>query len=294
MQGAEETIQPAEPTIESSPEQLQGYLVAEAKSALNWFTFDARNACMAKAIGLESALLTAKSIGKPEAAGQLRDIFTQAGEESGQTFSEAFDGTGKKVEGKDEAYNKAMNAAGEVALRHLPAALEAAGINVDVHGLLRDATFDDVLRVTARELGQLAPEGLTPDQIKKSLHETAKGDYFENQIDSLPFSENKTHLSEQDEQALDVAVRLANSTWKVGQVHRAAWEGNDGRINPDKREVFNPFDLLKKIQYDRVVQEGRQPQEALIKVGLEVYKDVLQYKPLVAVPQAGQVVDPNL
>lgn len=284
MQGAEETLQASEPTIESSPEQLQSYLVTEAKDALGQFTFEARNDRMTKAVGLESALLTAKSIGRPEVADQLRNIFTQAGKESGQTFSGAFDETGKKVEGKDEIYNKAMKAAGEVALRHLPAALEAAGVNVDFHSLLRDATFHDVLRVTARELGQPAPEGLTPDQTKKSLHETAKGDYFEDQIDSLPFAE-RASLSEQEEQALDVAVRLANVTWKVGQVHRAAWEGNDGRINPAKREAFNPFDLLKKTQYDRVVEEGRQPQEALIRVGLEVYKDVLQYKPLVAQSQ---------
>lgn len=247
------------------------------------FTFDARNSRMAKAVGTESSILAAKSIGNPEAADRLRDIFTQAAGESGQTFAGAFDESGKKLEDKSEEYNKAMGAAGEAALRHLPAALEAANINVDIRTLLNDASFNDVVRVTARELGQPAPEHLDPEQVKHSLHETAKGDYFEDQIDTLPFSD-KAPLSEQEEKALDLAVRMANTTWKVGQVHRAAWEGNDSRIDPSKREVFNPFDLLKKTQFDRVVQEGKSPQDALTRVGLEVHKDVIQYKPLVATP----------
>lgn len=284
MAGDTEIQSQSEPTIESSPEQLQAYLVSEASNALGQFTFEARNTRMAKAVGLESALLTATSVGKPEAVDQLKDVFTLAAEESGKTFSGAFDEAGNKIAGKDEDYKKAMKTAGTVALKHLPDALKAAGIDADIRSLLRDATFDDVLRVTARELGQPVPQGLTPDQIKQSLHETAKGDYFEDKIDSLPFG-GETPLTEQQEQALDVAVRLANATWKAGQVHRAAWEGNDGRISPEKREAFNPFDLLKKTQYERVVQEGKQPQEALTRVGLEVYKDVLQYKPLVAQPQ---------
>lgn len=279
-----ESLAVSEPTVESSNEQMQAYLVTEAKSALSQFTFKSRNERMAKAVGKESALLTAKSIGQAEVSGRLEEIFTYAATESGQAFSGAFDELGKKLEDRGDDYNRAMNVAGEVALRHLPAALETCGINVDIQSLLGNADYNDVLRITARQLGQPAPEGLTPEQIKQSLHETAKGDYFESQIDTLPFTD-KQPLTQQEEQALDIAVRLANATWKVGQVHRAAWEGNDGRVNPTKREAFNPFDLLKKTQFDRVTQEGRSPQEALVRVGLEVYKDVIQYKPLVAQPQ---------
>ncbi|OGH10351.1 MAG: hypothetical protein A2857_05570 [Candidatus Levybacteria bacterium RIFCSPHIGHO2_01_FULL_36_15] len=281
-----ERLAVSEPTVETPLEDIQGYLVDEAKSALGQFTFDARNSRMAKAVGLESAILAAKSTGHVDAADRLRDIFTQASEEAGSTFSGAFDETGRKLEDKNDIYNSAMSAAGQVALRHLPAALEAIGSNVDVQTLLRDTDFNDVLRLTARELGQPVPQGLTPEEVKRSLHETAKGDYFEDQIDTLPFSDKPqlTKQQEQTEQTLDMAVRLANATWKVGQVHRAAWEGNDGRINPAKREAFNPFDLLKKEQYNRVVKEGRSPQDALVRVGLEVYKDVIQYKPLVAQP----------
>lgn len=276
-----ESLAVSEPISESSNEQMQAYLVTEAKSALNQFTFEARNGKMAKAVGKESALLAAKSIGQPEVAEKLEEVFAQAATESGQTFAGAYDETGRKLEEKSDKYNKAMNAAGEIALRNLPAALGASGINVDIQSVLRNTDYNDVLRLTARELGQPIPQGLSPDQIKQSLHETAKGDYFEGQIDSLPFTD-KQPLTEQEEKGLDIAVRLANATWKVGQVHRAAWEGNDGRINPAKREAFNPFDLLKKTQFDRVTQEGRSPQEALVRVGLEVYKDVIQYKPLVA------------
>ena len=272
-----------EKTVESSPEELQQFLVSEAKDALEMsITFEGRNDRMAKAVGQESGLLAAKSVNKPEAADRLVGIFTQASVESGQTFAPAFDEAGRQVEGKDKEYKGAMNAAGEVALRHLPEALQAAGIEgVDINELLGGATFDDILKVTAEQLGVEVPDGMKSAEIKKSLHESAKGDYFEDQIDSLPFGKKGAELSDQEKQALDISVRLANATWKVGQVHRAAWEGNNSRIDPAKREAFNPFDLLKKTQYEGEIKKGRTLQEALARVALEVYKDVLQYKPLV-------------
>lgn len=272
----------SEINAETPIEEVQRYLVIEAQNALSQPNFENRNNLMGRAVGEESGLLAAKSVNNPEATDKLISIFTQASEESGQKFSGAFDENGVKIGGKDKEYKEAMNAAGGVALEHLPEALGAAGIEVDIRKLLKEATFDDVLRVTAEQLGQEAPEGLKPKDVKKSLHETAKGDYFEDQIDSLPFGkEGQEPLGDEDKKALDVAVRLANATWKAGQVHRAAWEGNDSRIDPNKRDAFNPFDLLKKAQYEGEIKKGRTPEEALTRVALEVYKDVLQYKPLV-------------
>jgi len=276
---------------ESTPEsdlealkKLQESLVDNAKTALAAPDFETRNSLMAQAVGEESSFLAAKSIDNPEAADKLKVIFAQACQESGEKFSVAFNESGEKNPDKEKEYKSAMNAAGEVALSHLSEALKVAGIDIDVKALLREATFDDVLKVVAKELKQAAPEGLTADKVRESLHKTAKGDYFEDQIDSLPFSEGGKELSDEEEQSLDMSVRLANATWKAGQVHRAKWETGDkfegSRIDPNKREAFNPFDLLKQEQYKKY-EEQYGAEEALIRVGLEVYKDVIQYKPLV-------------
>lgn len=179
-----------------------------------------------------------------------------------------------------------MKVAGGVALAHLPNVLRVTGINIgDIEGIEGDprilfntATFDDVIRLTARQLGVGAPTQLKAAAVRESLHQTvAADDYFVDHIDSLPITNNEP-LQRDLEQTLDLGVRLANATWKVGQVHRAAWEGNDGRIDPTQREVFNPYDLLKHDQYVRLLGEGRTPDEALLRVAFEVWKDLDQLR----------------
>lgn len=274
-----EEILSQEPTARSLLVDIQRYLTSEAKSALKAPTFTARNNRMAKAVSLESSVLTAKSIGNDELAQPFEQVFSIATLEAGQAFAGAFDELGNPVQEQSEAYQEAIKAAGGIAYKHIPEALTLAGIEVDIDDVLRKSDFGDIVRLAAIELGVNAPQELNPATVIQSLHETAAGDYFESKIDSLPFSD-KQPLTEAEQKALDIAVRLANATWKVGQVHRAAWEGNDSRIDPAKREAFNPFDLLKHEQYQRVSKE-KSPEDALYRVGLEVYKDKLQYESLV-------------
>jgi len=86
--------------------------------------------------------------------------------------------------------------------------------------------------------------------------------------------EETAMLTPDAEDALDVAVRLFNATWKTGQVHVAVSEGKDDRINPQVREAFNPYDLLKMAQYERLIAEGYTADDAVLRVAFEVWKDV--------------------
>ena len=62
-------------------------------------------------------------------------------------------------------------------------------------------------------------------------------------------------------------ARVANCTWKSGQVHRAAWDGNTSRIDPDKRGgVYNPFDFLKAEKFHNA--------ESFALTVFEIYKDL--------------------
>lgn len=274
---------------EYTPQDWQQRLTQEAQEAYDTLDFNTRNEKMVGIVAKESAYLAAASIDKPNKADDLEKVFTQAALDAGMAFSPVFDDSEGDETKKTAAYKIAMNSAGAAAFKNLDEALTAAEIQVDIKSILKKVTFMDVLRLTARQIGKNLPEGLTPEVIKKSLHRNSQGDYFESQIDSLPY-DDANHLTDDEEKGLDIAVRLANATWKVGQVHRAIKEGNTSRIDPNVREVFNPFDLLKEIQYNRVhaasigADAYRQvaDQDALLKVALEVYKDILQYKPLVS------------
>ena len=264
---------------------LQEQLVAEAHRALVEVDFNSRNEIMTEAVAEETSLLTAESIGKPEIATELELVFNSACREAGQAFAIAFDERGSKIEGTDAEYKVAMAEAGKVAYEHLQKALEVCGLATEsVDTLLKEATFDDILRLTAEQLEEPLPESkdLVPDQIKKSLHKSAAGDYYEKKIDSIPFADGISNIEDDDKRkVIDVATRLANATWKVGQVHRSAWEGNDSRIDPNKRDAFNPNDLLKTQLYEGEIAKGLTPEEALIRVAFEVYKDVLQFQKVI-------------
>ena len=270
--GMQEAPQPQALTPESPLPQIQQYLVSEAQGALKQPTFGSRNTRMANAVGLESSLLAARATGIESYAG-LTQVFTSASQEAGQEFEGAFDQFGKPLSEKKDDYNAAMKNAKNAAYKNLPGLYEEAGIHIVVDDLLRSIDFNDVIRLTTHNLGIEIPDELTPEYVRQSLHETAKGDYYEGKIDTLPFIDREQR-PEDEQKAIELAARISNASWKAGQVHRAAWEGNDSRIDPTQRErQFNPYDLFLKEQFE-TFSADHSAKEAVVRVSFEAYKDI--------------------
>jgi hypothetical protein len=226
---------------------------------------------MSGAVAAEAAVLTAHSLkGANTNQVALLQAFNAATEEAGRAFESSFTPEGKKIADQEPAYKAAQKVAGGVALDHLPEALHAADIEqIDGQIVVDKVIFEDVVRLTARQLNTDAPNMMSTQAMRDSLHQTVDtSDYFADKIDTLPRPEREY---------LPIS-RLANATWAVGQVHRAAWEGNDNRIDPIQREAFNPYDLLKQQQYQRLLDEGRTSDEAVVRVAFEVWKDVDQLR----------------
>lgn len=263
---------------------LQGHLVAEAHQAFAAESFDDRNRRMALAVTDEAAALAGESLARSGAmvdTDAMRSAFYVATLDAGQAFAGAFNTDGSPQPDNKDAISAAQNAAGVAALRQLPGALNAAAIDVaEPQALLNTMTFQDVVRLTAAQLAVPAPTNLEPQAVQLSLQgdasrpgTVATDDYFYAGISKLPLEETAP-LTMDAERALDVAVRLFNATWKTGQVHVAVNEGKDDRINPQVREAFNPYDLLKTTQYQRLIAEGHTTDDATLRVAFEVWKDV--------------------
>jgi hypothetical protein len=285
----DEAIRGTEATSEDRLVRLkgvQGYLAHHAHQALGADSFGLRSQQMAHAVAEEASSLAGDSLRQsgtvvdPDA---LRNTFLYAGLEAGEVFDVAFNADGTPCEDNKADIRAGQKAAGGAALRHLPEVLKAAGVDIsDPQALLNTMTFQDVVRLTADQLQVEAPADMSADVVRRSLKgdRTQPGtvptdDYFYDKIGTLPLAD-LAPLTMRAEQALDLAVRLFNATWKVGQVHVAANEGRDDRINPDKREAFNPYDLLKITQYQRLLAEGRNAEDAVLRVAFEVWKDFAQ------------------
>lgn len=270
----------------ADPAELQQYLVSGAHEAYEAASFDARTQQMAEVVADEAAELASASLSRSGASADrnaLRDSFYAANVEAGRAFADAFDIGGAPVPDNKDAVRAGQKAAGTAALRQLPGALHAAGVDVaDPQALLNTMTFQDVVRLTAAQLEVPEPTGLDSQTVRLSLlgdnerpGTVDKNDYFYDRISDLPLDE-EAPLTVDAERVLDVAVRLFNATWKTGQVHMAANEGKDDRINPQVREAFNPYDLLKTVQYQRLLNEGYASDDATVRVAFEVWKDVAQ------------------
>ncbi len=255
--------------------------------------FNSRNEMMSKVVSDVCTQNLKHIAGSTIDSENIRKVFEKAATEAGNAFKDAFSSDGKKKDLTEAAatYKTAMNAAGGVADKYLvdlyPGMSKSA-----ITSILQKATFDDVVDLTATRLAgtSAAAEKLRAmgeSDIKAMLHELAKGDYFESNIDSMPIK-GKAAFSAEEIGILDTATRLANATWMVGQVHRAAWEGTTDRINPTKREAFNPYELLMNVQFDRqssgAKNKGLSDEEAVklavARVSFEVWKDVYQYQQL--------------
>lgn len=266
--------------------ELQSNLVVQAHEAYVAESFDGRNQRMALAVTNEAAELASESLARSGVVANIeavRSSFYAANLEAGQAFAGAFGADGSPHPDNKDAVRIGQKAAGAAALRQLPGALHAASIDVaNPQALLNTMTFQDVVRLTAAQLEVPAPASLDSQAVQLSLQgdatrpgTVAKDDYFYDSISTLPLRE-AAPLTMDAERTLDLAVRLFNATWKTGQVHVAANESKDDRINPQKREAFNPYDLLKMTQYQRLTTEGYTTDDAALRVAFEVWKDVAQ------------------
>ena len=263
---------------------VQHKLVDGAATALKANTFEGRNEKMAGTVGEVSVIGSADRT-------KARAAFETAAREAGEAFSSAFTKDGKKIEQNEGAYNKAMNAAGGIAAKHLGDLFPEMS-KLEITGILQRATFSETLDLVAMRIAGTSEavaqvKGGSAREIRGTLHAIAKGDYFEGNIDSMPIK-GRAKFTGDELAVLDMATRLANATWMAGQVHRAAWEGNTGRIDPNVREAFNPYDLLMTTQFNRQFSEAKGQglsdaearKQAVTRVAFEVWKDVHQYQQL--------------
>jgi len=279
-------------TLTDAGAKVRQAVVDTAHKALGAPTFKERNDVHATAIGKESALLAAHSMGKPAQLERIAPVFIKAAKDAGNAFAAAFTDGGKVPTGADgkptqaatDAYNSAMKAAGGVAMKALQS------LDPNAVGVVKKASLGDIAALVARDLGVDASVlGKDLKGTLKGLKDTAlKDDYFKDLIDTLP--DNKAVLDDKGLDTLAMGVRMANCTWKSGQVHRAAWEGNDSRIDPSKRGgVYNPFDFLKAEKFH---SNGADANAFALTV-FEVYKDLHELQKA-APTEAPQFVDPGL
>jgi hypothetical protein len=268
--------------------QLTDHLVGGAQDALATQSFGQRNQMMADVVGDEGGLLAARSAGLPsDQAGQVQSVFRDAARMAGREFRHAFDGDGNKLADKEGEYKQAMSEAGKWAFHGMDDLARAMGRNVgfmsdDSERIVQGARIEDVAAIVANDLG--LPDSVTQmsgAELKSMIDQVVpQDDYFRKDIDGIPLrTDQDDALSGGDQKVLSMGIRLANATWKAGQVHRAAWEGNDGRINPDKRTAFNTFDALKVNMFDQTTNGDKgvkAQQEGFARVVFEVYKDLIQ------------------
>lgn len=126
-----------------------------AQKAYGAATFKDRNDGHATAVGKESALLAAHSMGKPGSLERIAPVFIKAAKDAGNAFAAAFSTNGKAIAGKDgqptkeatDAYNAAMKAAGGVALGALKQ-LDAGAV-----GAIKCANLADIAALVVCDLG---------------------------------------------------------------------------------------------------------------------------------------------
>lgn len=281
---------------------LQTQLASKAKVALKKGTFGSRNRYHAKSIGFESGLAAAKAAGVTDATTLRRvtKVFTSASLKSGLTFRRAFTKTGAKVGANEPVYKKAMNAAGPVAsqaLVRLAFALNKQGrlnktkkqaIKREVKSMLNGARVEDLAAMVAKDLG-LKVKVTGAEVVKNVQGLIPKDDWAYGDIAKMKVrAKGEKSLGKSQLALLNAGIRLANATWKAGQVHRAAWEGNDSRVSPSQRGgVYNPYDVLKvqmfNETYNAQLKKGGTKQAAqkvaLSRVVFEVFKDLKQLTP---------------
>lgn len=286
-------------SVNETAKTLAVTLETKTRAALAAPSFEQRNLLNAEVIAMESAVLAASAadVKDPAKVGELYKLFFAAAYEAGAAFRPAFTEDGKKSTAADADTRRtaAQSAAGGVAFRALPqlfslvAGTPADQAKAEATRIIRGASVEDVASIASGDLGlNVFPSAAKIAETLKAV--VSPDDYFFKELDKL---ENR----DSDHALLNLGVRLANVTWKAGQVHRAAWEGTDRRINPkagDRLAVFNPYDNLKADMYNATFNTelakaegeglprqkalGRTQERAFARVVFEIYKDLVELK----------------
>lgn len=260
-----------------NPEQVQQQLVEGAQEVYNSITFESKNTRMAETVANISAPFAASSIGitEQDLQQEMRKSFVKMGQEAGAKFASSFTETGRQILNNTMQYELAASgrSASEPVVEHLPFLLEKLGNQVNLAETIKSANFQDVIRQTASDLGFTLNVLPSAPELISILHQVIPADdYFSKAIDTTQMTEHQP-FSIQQQNALNLALRAANVTWMVGQVHRATWEGKTSRIDPEIQEDFSPYDVMKRDMYQRLIEGGLTPHQALIHVAFVAFKD---------------------
>lgn len=279
---------------------IQKELTEGANSAYKKRSFKKRNSIMAKAVSFEAAKLAAIPYSDLSDTTEkiLFDFFLNATRKAGMLFKDSFDSQGNPIKNNKAKYENAVKNAGKIALDYLPKVVNEINNYIfsdnkpidqnAITQIVKSATFNDMVVIIEKilsrwgilrekDIEQLNINELSPEQIKDKLRNIISNeDYFYGNIENISFAESGQKSEEEKIKILELAIRLANATWKVGQVHRAAWEENDDRINPKKREVFNPLDLLIINKFENVFSKTSSRTDAILIAAFEIWKDMVQ------------------
>jgi hypothetical protein len=189
----------------------------------------------------------------------ISSIFEDAARESSARFEDV----------KDKAsIQPAATAAGETDVKYL---LQIARLfmppmeQTEMQAILQNAGLLDLVPVAERIAG-VSIDALSLTHSHETEEERAKNevylrdrmkqtvppnDWFQRDIPSTPIRrsiEKNDAARERKLLLLEFATRLANTTWKAQQPHRARIEGS-GKINPRVQSDFNPIDLAMRRAY---------------------------------------------
>jgi len=255
--------------VSSSAANAVTDLTKDFRRALASPSFTERNALSARVIARESALRARR----PE----LEPVFLEAALEAGAAFRPAFGADGVKLPDAKPLYEQAVEAAGPIAYRHLVAKWPEAD------SVVASARLGDLARICSSFVSQ--PLAWSEDELAAAILEVVPTtDYARREAETgLPVRARGERPSpDTGLERLTVGLRLANATWRAGQVHRAAWEGTDDRIDPGKRPVFLPYDAYLRWHYEKLVSDNasRRDADVLAFAGVvfDLYKDLLELR----------------
>ncbi|MEZ6188494.1 MAG: hypothetical protein R3F62_26275 [Planctomycetota bacterium] len=242
-------------------------LSAEAQRAANTASFAERNAIHARAVTAESADLAARALHLDSRAQRdaIERTFAAATLEAGARFGPAFHADGTYDPAQEQAKKAAQNAAGSVARAYGPALVAAldgrpiptAADQARLDSVLSRARFEDVARIMDPTVGSTLgeTEGERLREAAKTL--VPAEDWSRSMLEELPTRQpGEQPLRAEELKVLEAQIRLANATWKAGQVHRAVAENNPGRISITRAGNYAPFDLMQYEVYSRAAEES--------------------------------------
>lgn len=170
---------------------------------------------------------------------KIRSIVTEACRHACSLFVPCFPGSNDP---ESQNYNTAVQNTCLNLCDYLPGVLEAAGLDPELSSTIGKADFNDLVAIAAKKVGVPTQEMKSVEEVKKEILKNLghEPDMFEMRVlgnikvDSIP-------PTEEEEEAIVIAMRLANAKWKVTQPFRALKEGHPGRI---RRQNFTTFNTM--------------------------------------------------